>query len=393
VRERIALAPTGGKGYFGGVEPRATAECLSSEVLSAWVEGRLAAVDLQRVEGHVAGCAECLRRVGVAARDDRARPLDSTVPHIIPEGGSAEAGVAVSSWEAVQSLVGVPHTASPGSPPEVLLGRYELLERIAQGGMGEVYRGRDRQTGVEVAVKRLRTGSGVDDAELLARFSREAEILRRLDHPNIVQMLAIVPGGGDEQHSIVMEYVPGGSLRRELVRHTVLPQVEALLLTLEVAEALAQAHRLAVIHRDVKPENVLLARDGTVRLSDFGLARMGERSFTAPGTVLGTVAYLSPEVLWGHEVDARTDLWSLGVMLFEMLSGVRPFVASSPGATLTAILQQPVPDLAAFCPSAAPELVELAHRMLQKDREQRISSAAEVSSAIEAILEALSAED
>jgi serine/threonine protein kinase len=109
--------------------------------------------------------------------------------------------------------------------------------------------------------------------------------------------------------------------------------------------------------------------------------------------VLGTVAYLSPEVLWGHEVDARTDLWSLGVMLFEMLSGVRPFVASSPGATLTAILQQPVPDLAAFCPSAAPELVKLASRLLQKDREQRISSAAEVSSAIEAILETLSAEE
>ncbi|HEU4582883.1 MAG TPA: protein kinase [Polyangiaceae bacterium] len=369
------------------MEPRASAECLSSEVLAAWVEGRLPGGDIQRVEAHVAGCAECLRRVGVAARDDRALSLDSTLPHIA--GGAPPA---VASWEAVQSVAG-----APGAPLEVLAGRYELLERIAQGGMGEVYRGRDRQTGGEVAVKRLRSGPGADDAELLARFAREAEILRRLEHPNIVQMLAIVPGsaagGGDEQHSIVMEYVPGGSLRRELIRQTVLPQVEALLLTLEVADALAQAHRLDVIHRDVKPENVLLARDGAVRLSDFGLARMGERSFTAPGTVLGTVAYLSPEVLWGHEVDARTDLWSLGVMLFEMLSGVRPFVASSPGATLTAILQQPVPDLAAFCPSAGPELVQLASRMLQKDREQRISSAAEVSSAIEAILETLSAEE
>jgi serine/threonine-protein kinase len=361
------------------VEPSASAECLSSEVLAAWVEGRLSGADIQRVEAHVAGCVECLRRVGVAARDDRALSLESTLPLL------AGASRAVASWEAVQSVA--------GAPLEVLAGRYELLERIAQGGMGEVYRGRDRQTGGEVAVKRLRSGPGADDAELLARFAREAEILRRLDHPNIVQMLAIVPGTGDEQHSIVMEYVPGGSLRRELVRQTVLPQVEALLLTLEVADALAQAHRLDVIHRDVKPENVLLARDGTVRLSDFGLARMGERSFTAPGTVLGTVAYLSPEVLWGHEVDARTDLWSLGVMLFEMLSGVRPFVASSPGATLTAILQQPVPDLAAFCPSAGPELVALASRMLQKDREQRIASAAEVSSAIEAILETLSAED
>jgi len=384
------------------VEPRASAECLSSEVLADWVEGRLSAADIQRVEAHVAGCAECLRRVGIAARDDRARPLDSTLPQsLLPQSslqGLDGGAAAVSSWEAVQSLAGAARAASPVALLEVLAGRYELLERIAQGGMGEVYRGRDRQTGVEVAVKRLRSGPGADDVELLARFSREAEILRRLDHPNIVQMLAIVPGSNipgsaDEQHSIVMEYVPGGSLRRELVRQTLLPQVEALLLTLEVADALAQAHRLDVIHRDVKPENVLLAQDGTVRLSDFGLARMGERSFTAPGTVLGTVAYLSPEVLWGHEVDARTDLWSLGVMLFEMLSGVRPFVASSPGATLTAILQQPVPDLADFCPSATPALVQLASRMLQKDRDQRISSAVEVSSAIEAILETLSTEE
>jgi serine/threonine-protein kinase len=276
----------------------------------------------------------------------------------------------------------------PGTPlPTLLDGRYELLERIARGGMGEVFRGRDRQTGAEVAIKTVNSGRGAADAELVARFRREAEILRRLDHPNIVQMLAIVEG--EDQHSIVMEYVAGGSLRRELVRSTVLSQVEALLLTLEVAEALSQAHRLHVIHRDVKPENVLLALDGTVRLSDFGLARVGERSFTAPGTVLGTVAYLSPEVLLGHEVDARTDLWSLGVMLFEMLSGVRPFVASSPGATLTAILQQPVPDLAELCPGAPPALVELTSRLLQKDREQRISSAAEVAASIEAILEEL----
>jgi serine/threonine protein kinase len=388
------------------VEPPASAECLSPEVLGEWVGGNLPPADFARVEAHVAGCAACLHRVGLAARDDRARPLDSTLDgSSLPAGaGSPNGGdaPALGTWVEAESWAEASRAAAPGAPPpEVLGGRYELIARIARGGMGEVYRGRDRVTGAQVAIKRLKSGSDTADAELLARFTREAEILRRLDHPNIVQMLDIVPGAsvpeasgqqGEQHHSIIMEYVPGGSLRRELVRQTVLPQVEALLLTLEVADALAQAHRLDVIHRDVKPENVLLAQDGTVRLSDFGLARIGERSFTAPGTVLGTVAYLSPEVLWGHEVDARTDLWSLGVMLFEMLSGVRPFVASSPGATLTAILQQPVPDLAAFCPSATPELVELAQRMLQKDREQRISSAAEVSSAIETLLESLSAE-
>ncbi len=253
--------------------------------------------------------------------------------------------------------------------------------------MGEVYCGLDRLTGQRVAIKRLKAGSGAGQAELLARFAREAEILRRLDHPNIVKMLAVMEGA--EQHSIVMEYVAGGSLRRELRQRPVLPPVEALLLTLEIADALSGAHRLRVIHRDIKPENVLIALDGSVKLADFGLARIGDRSFTAPGTVLGTVAYLSPEVLGGQEVDARTDLWSLGIVLFEMLSGVRPFVAPTPGATLSAILEQPVPSLQSACPGAPAGLVALTARLLQKDRERRSASAEEVVREVEALLEEL----
>ena len=366
----------------------ASPECLSEELLGAWVSGRLPAPELARVEAHVAGCAVCLSRVGEAARQDRDAEISEAQAPGAPVLGSWSG---VEAWASRQTSASEPGEPSSARPvlPQRLAERYEMRELIAQGGMGEVYRGVDLETGRAVAVKRLKPGRGPADAELLARFAREGEILRRLDHPNIVKMLAIVPGAGDEQHSIVMEYVPGGSLRRELVRHSVLPPVEALLLTLEVAEALAQAHRCQVIHRDVKPENVLLADDGAVRLSDFGLARIGERSLTAPGTVLGTVAYLSPEVLWGHDVDERTDLWSLGVMLFEMLSGVRPFAASSPGATLTAILQQPVPELSHFCSAASPELAELSRQLLQKDRQQRLGSAAEVSAAIEAILESL----
>lgn len=381
------LAPTGRTGYFERVTVPASPECLSEELLGAWVSGRLPAPELARVEAHVAGCAVCLSRVGEAARQDR----DAEVSE-----AQAPAAPVLGSWSDVEAWASRPSASEPREPsstrpvlPQRLTERYEMRELIAQGGMGEVYRGVDLETGRAVAVKRLKPGRGPADTELLARFEREGEILRRLDHPNIVKMLAIVPGAGDEQHSIVMEYVPGGSLRRELVRHSVLPPVEALLLTLEVAEALAQAHSCQVIHRDVKPENVLLADDGAVRLSDFGLARIGERSFTAPGTVLGTVAYLSPEVLWGHDVDERTDLWSLGVMLFEMLSGVRPFQASSPGATLTAILQQPVPELSDYCSAASPELAQLSRQLLQKERQQRMSSAAEVSSAIESILESL----
>jgi serine/threonine protein kinase len=370
------------------VELPASAECLSEELLGAWISGSLPAPELARVEAHVASCAVCLHRVGEAARQDRSaegRDVHSFGTPML--GGWAD----VEAWASRHASASEPGERDGVRPalPQRLAERYELQELIAQGGMGEVYRGVELATGRAVAVKRLRPGRGPADAELLARFAREGEILRRLDHPNIVKMLEILAGEGDEQHSIVMEYVAGGSLRRELVRHSVLPPVEALLLTLEVAEALTQAHRCQVIHRDVKPENVLLAEDGAVRLSDFGLARIGERSFTAPGTVLGTVAYLSPEVLWGHDVDERTDLWSLGVMLFEMLSGVRPFAASSPGATLTAILQQPVPELSHFCSAASPELAELSRQLLQKDRQQRPGSAAEVSASIEAILESL----
>lgn len=335
--------------------------------------GRLVAAELPRVEAHVSACTACLHRVGGAARQERAsRPgsIDAT-------GLEAEA------------LFTQPPLSAPavGGFPALLAERYEVLALVAQGGMGEVYRGLDRQTGAIIAIKRLNAAPGPAHGELLARFAREAAILRRLDHPNIVKMLAVVEG--EEEHSIIMEYVAGGSLRRELSRRAVLPLVEALLLTLEVADALSAAHRSSVIHRDIKPENVLIDADGTVKLADFGLARMGEASFTAPGTVLGTVAYLSPDVLEGKEVDERTDLWSLGVMLFEMLSGVRPFVASTPGATLSAILSEPVPSLAEHCPAAPAALVDLTARMLQKERERRVGSAEEVARAIEMILEGL----
>jgi serine/threonine protein kinase len=371
----------------------ASAACLSEDVLDAWLSGRLQPADLLGVEAHAASCSACLRRIG-ARRGETARPgpaleLEAPTPGAASEAETLGAWAELEAWSIGRRSASQysPKPAAPQLVPELLAGRYELKALLGQGGMGEVYGGLDRKTGRRVAIKRLKAGPGAAHAEVLARFAREAEILRRLDHPNIVKMLDLVEGA--EQHSIVMDYVAGGSLRRELARQPVLPPVEALLLTLEVAEALASAHGSQVIHRDVKPENVLIGDDGAVLLADFGLARLGERGFTAPGTVLGTVAYLSPETLWGLEVDERTDLWSLGVMLFEMLSGVRPFVASTPGATLTAILQQPVPSLADVCPGTSEQVVALSSRLLQKKREQRMASAAEVVSEIESILEAL----
>jgi serine/threonine-protein kinase len=336
-------------------------ECLSAASVAAWVSGRLRGAELAGAEAHLADCPACAKLVGEAAGQARSAT-----------NRSAASAAEPFDWAAVET-------------GEILAGRYAVGELIGQGSMGEVYRGHDRGTGEQVAIKRLKSGAqGKVDAELLVRFSREAEILQRLDHPGIVKLHAVIDEG--ERHSIVMEYVAGGSLRRELLRVRSLPPLAALLLGLEVSEALAQAHRRQVIHRDIKPENVLLAEDGSVRLSDFGLARLGERALTAPGTVLGTVAYLSPEMLWGQELDSRADLWSLGVLLFEMLSGVRPFVASSPGATLTAILREPAPSLWDVYPAAPAALVGLVGRLLQKDRERRIASAAELAFEIEALL-------
>jgi predicted ATPase len=211
----------------------------------------------------------------------------------------------------------------------------------------------------------------------------EAEVLRRLDHPNIVRMIASVTDGAE--HQIVMEYMGGGSLRSLLRIERRLHYMRAATIMLELTDALSRAHHLGVIHRDIKPENVLLTKDGTPKLGDFGLALMVDAGLSTSSGMLGTIAYLSPEALDGQIVDARTDLWALGIMLFEMITGRRPFEAPLPAALVTAILHQPTPDLEALCPDTPIELLDLVYRLLEKDRRQRIASARQVGAELEAI--------
>jgi serine/threonine protein kinase len=251
--------------------------------------------------------------------------------------------------------------------------------------MGEVYAGLDLETDRPVAIKRLRPELAAVSEETVGRFAREAAILHRLDHPNVVKILAFERSS--DHHDIVMELVAGGSLRDLLRSEGRLPVPRVLRMMLELSDALSRAHHLGVIHRDIKPENVLLAADGTPRLADFGLARMGDESIGAPNALLGTIAYLSPEALWGRALDERSDLWGLGVTLFEMLSGRRPFEGESHGAVMTAILHQPTPDLRAVCDASTP-LVELVSRMLEKEPSRRTSSARQVGAEIEALLQA-----
>ena len=210
-------------------------------------------------------------------------------------------------------------------------GRYEVVSRIARGGMATVYLAVDRRLDRDVALKVMHPhlAEGGSGADFVARFRREARAAARLTHPGLV---AVYDQGVDGETSyLTMEYVDGSNLRRRLAEQGALTVSEALRITESVLDALAAAHRGDLVHRDIKPENVLLATDGRIKLADFGLARaVTEVTSTTTGTVLGTVAYLAPELVVRGASDARTDVYACGILLFEMLTGRQPFVGETP---------------------------------------------------------------
>ena len=220
---------------------------------------------------------------------------------------------------------------------------------------------------------------------MVQRFIREGEALRQLNHPNIVKLLDAVHENG--RYYLIMELVDGGSLDEILKQTPLLPINDVLNIALDLADALTRAHRLNIIHRDIKPANVLLAKDGMLRLTDFGIARVIGSDITEAGSVLGTVAYIAPEVLQGKQADARSDIWSMGLMLFEMLIGEHPFKADQQsGGLIHAILNGSLPDLEALRPDAPPALVDVINRMVAKDPAERIPRMRLVGSELEAIL-------
>lgn len=256
---------------------------------------------------------------------------------------------------------------------------------LGRGGIGEVYRALNTQTGETVAIKALHPDVLKRDPSLLERFLREGEALRQLNHPNIVRMIAALEENGC--HYLVMEYLPGGSLQDVLAASGKLPHNRVIQIALDLADALTRAHRLGIIHRDLKPANVLLAEDGTPRLADFGIAHLADVSqLTQSGIVMGTIDYLSPEACRGEAPDERSDIWSFGVLLFQMLSGQKPFQGDSMVAKLNAILTQKIPDLGQLAPNAPVALIDLVYRMLEKDPQQRIPSVRLVGAEMESIL-------
>jgi eukaryotic-like serine/threonine-protein kinase len=272
--------------------------------------------------------------------------------------------------------------------PGTRFGPYEVIAPIGAGGMGEVYRARDTRLNREVAIKVLPQHLAATP-EVRARFEREARTASSLNHPNICVLYDI--GREGETDYLVMELLDGETLGARLERGP-LPAADLLRIGTQIADALDRAHRQGLVHRDLKPSNVMLTKSGA-KLLDFGLARVTglssqtselstsptvTRALTAEGSIVGTFQYMSPEVLEGHEADARSDLWALGAMLFEMATGKRPFEGKSQASLIGAIMNTEPPAIGTLVPLAPPALERVVRACLAKDPDQRIQTAHDV---------------
>ena len=274
-----------------------------------------------------------------------------------------------------------PRQPRDGMSEQTVAGRYRIVQRIARGGMADVYAAEDLAATRWVAIKVL---PATQDAESIARFQREAEAAAALSHPNIVSTYEW--GSFDGTHYIAMEYLPGPTLKQLIEEEGGLTEERALEIAAQLADALDFAHRRRVIHRDVKPQNVLLDVEGNAKLVDFGIARVaGSIQLTQTRSVLGTAHYLSPEQAKGGEVDARTDLYSLGAMLFEMLTGRLPFEGDNPVAVAIQHADEPPPRPRAINPAVSAEAEAVVLKAMEKDPDRRYQTAGEMRDALRAI--------
>src|SRR5213592_4261595 len=276
------------------------------------------------------------------------------------------------------------------------IGHYKISKRIGTGGMGDVYLATDMTAGRKAALKLLPmrfTG----DAERLKRFQQEAHAVVGLNHPNILTVYEI--GEDHSTHYIASELIEGETLRQRLMRGR-MEVGEAVNIAIQVASALAAAHETGIVHRDIKPENIMLRPDGYVKVLDFGIAKLAESAFaeatadeaesvtlagTNLGSILGTVRYMSPEQARGAPVDKGTDIWSLGVVLYEMVTGQAPFTGDTPGEAMSSILEKEPPPLTSYLAHTPAELQQIISKTLRKEREERYQSAHELLEALQSL--------
>jgi serine/threonine protein kinase len=264
------------------------------------------------------------------------------------------------------------------------LGGYQLEEEIGRGSMGMVYRGKQIALGREIAVKVL-SHALAKDASYVARFIREAQIIAGLNHPHIVQIY-----DAGQQNGLlyfVMEYVQGPTIANLLHLDGTIPLHFAIEYTAQIAEALDAAYgERNVIHRDIKPENLMLDRWGKVKVMDFGLARAtGQQRITVAKTLVGSIYYASPEQVWGHQLDNRSDIYALGVVLYEMVTGQRPFVGRSLPELTQAIISGPLRPPSFYNPEIPEELEHIILTAMSRDRQQRYEQAILMARALRAL--------
>lgn len=264
------------------------------------------------------------------------------------------------------------------------LGQYQIIQKLGQGGMATVFKAHEQSLNRVVALKVLHP-SLAENEEYIKRFKREAQSAAKLNHPNIVQIYAIGEDRG--HHYFAMELIKGESLADYKHSGKKLDTPRILAITRQVASGLAAAHEAGLVHRDIKPSNIMLMADGSVKVADFGIAQVSgsETKLTMDGAVIGTPEYLSPEQCEGHPIDGRSDIYSLGVTLYELLSGKTPYYADTPVSMLMKIVKGEYPPLGSIVPDIPADIENLVKRMMAIKAEQRYQNCQELIAAIDTI--------